>query len=221
MEIVLRNIGYIRPPWRLNSQSLSDENFVNFVSNRIDFFISMNKTPDIAAATPWETSKGYIRGEIISYSAHVNKLKKARLTVLTRCITQLDDIYAVSPCPETYKECLALQAEFDTLMTDQVTEQLLKLSSTFCEQGDKASKLLAHKLRQSSSSRQIIKIHTPSGISLDPTEINDEFKRFYQAPYTSENETGIPELNDFFDSLAVPMDSPELLEKLEQLEQKN
>ncbi len=170
MEIVLRNIGYIRPPWRLNSQFLSDENFVNFVSNRIDFFISMNETPDIAAATLWETLKACIRGEII----HVNKPKKARLSVLTRCIAQLDDIYAVSPSPETYKECLALQAEFDTLLTHQVTEQLLKLRSAYYEQGDK-----------------------PSGISLDPTEINDEFKRFYQALYTSENKTGIPELNDF------------------------
>lgn len=87
--------------------------------------------------------------------------------MLTRCIAQLDHIYAVSPSPDIYKERLTLQAEFDTL-TDQVTELLVKSRSTYYEQGDKVSKLLAHKLHQLSSSHQIPKIRTSSGISLDP-----------------------------------------------------
>ena len=37
--------------------------------------------------------------------------------MLTRCIAQLDYIYAVSPSTDIYKEHLTLQAEFDTLLT--------------------------------------------------------------------------------------------------------
>lgn len=98
---------------------------------------------------------------------------------------------------------ITLQPEFDTLK-DQVTEVLVKSRSTYYKQGDKASKLLAHKLCQLSS-HQIPKIRTSSGISLDPRGINDEFKRFYQSLYTSENEADVLELDNFFHSLAVPL----------------
>lgn len=206
----------LRPPWRLNTHLLSNEDFVNFVSNQIDFFLSTNKTPNISASILWETLKAYIRGEIISYAAYERKLKNDRLSLLTRSIAQLDHVYAVSPSPDIYKERLAFQAEHDTLLTDQVTELLVKSRSTYYEQGDKASRLLAHKLRQVSSSHLIPKVRTSSGISLDPKEINDEFKRFYQILYTSENEPDAVELDDFFHSLAVPLVNQDLVEKLEQ-----
>ena len=88
-----------------------------------------NRTPNISVFTLWETLKAYIRGEIISYTAHENKLKKDRLSMLTCCIAQLDDIYAVSLSPDIFKERLTLQAEFDTLLTEQVTELLVKSRS--------------------------------------------------------------------------------------------
>ena len=64
--------------------------------------------------------------------------------MLTSCIAQLDDIYAVSPTPDIYKKHLTMQAECDTLLTDQVTELLVKSRSTYYEQGDKACKFIAH-----------------------------------------------------------------------------
>uniref|UniRef100_A0A4W5RYX9 Reverse transcriptase domain-containing protein n=1 Tax=Hucho hucho TaxID=62062 RepID=A0A4W5RYX9_9TELE len=216
MEVAFQNVDNQRPPWRLKTQLLSNEHFVNFVLSQIDFFMITNRTPNISASTLWETLKAYIRGEIISYTAHENKLKRHRLSMLTRCIAQLDDIYAVSPSPDIYKERLTLQAEFDTLLTDQVTEMLVKSRSTYYEQGDKASKLLAHKLRQLSSSSQITKIRTSSGISLDPGGINEEFKRFYQSLYTSESKADTLELDDFFHSLSVPSVGRDLVKKLEQ-----
>lgn len=155
-----------------------------------------NRSPDIPASTLWETLKAYIRGEIISYVAYENKQKKDRLSVLTCCIAQLDDIYAIAPAPDIYKERLILQAEFDTLLADQITNLLTKSRSTYYEQGDRASRLLAHELCQMNSSHQISNIRTSSGTTLDPKEINEQFKR--QSLYTSETETNLFDLDHFF-----------------------
>lgn len=84
-------------------------------------------------------------------------------------ISQLDNIYASSPSPNIYKDRLSLQAEFDVLSNKEVEELLFK--SKYCyyyESGDKVTKLLAHQLRQASSSQQIPQMHTPSGITTDP-----------------------------------------------------
>lgn len=101
---------------------------------------------------------------------------------------------------QIYRERLNLQAEFDTFLTDQVTELIFKSRTTYYEQGDKAGKLLAQRLRQISASHPIQKIHTCLGTTLYPRGINDEFMSFYQSLYTSEREVNIIELDDFFHS---------------------
>lgn len=147
-----------RPPWCLNTRLLSKEDFVSFISGQIDFFsLNTNKSPDISAGVLWETFKAYIGGEIISYSRHESKL-----SILAQRISQLDNLYASSQSPDTYKERLSLQVEFDILMTHHTTELLLRTRSQFYEHGDKASKLLGHQLRQRSTSRQIPQIRTNS-----------------------------------------------------------
>lgn len=62
-------------------------------------------------------------------------------------------------------------------------------------------KLLVHRLSHLSSSRQIPKIHTSCGTSLDPREI--------------ENKVDMSELDYFFQPLLVPNVSHDLVEKLE------
>lgn len=84
------------------------------------------------------------------------------------------------------------------------------------QQGDKASKILAHKLRLLTLSHQIPKIRTSFGISFDSRGINDEFKTFYQSLYTSKNEVEVSEVDDFFYSPALPLVTKHLSKGLEQ-----
>ena len=186
MNICFKNVVNTRAPWRLSPHLLLSEDFVNFVSQQIDFFVSLNKTPDTSASVLWETLKAYIRGEIISYIAYENKLRKDKLTGLTQRISQLDNMYATTPSPDIWKERLSLQAEFDVLMTHHTTNLLLRSRSKFYEHGDKASNLLAHQLRQMSTSRQILQIQTNSGRTTDSVEINKTFKEFYKSLYSSD-----------------------------------
>jgi len=80
MKICVKELEGTRPPWRLNTRLLSDEQFVELVSNQIDFFILTNKSSDVSASLLWETMKVYLRGEIISYTAQKEKMRKRKLS---------------------------------------------------------------------------------------------------------------------------------------------
>lgn len=83
----------MRAPWRLNTRLLLNDNFVKFVSQQINFFVSLNKTPDVSASVLWEALKAYIRGEIISYTGYERRLRKEKLIKLTKHISELDRLY--------------------------------------------------------------------------------------------------------------------------------
>lgn len=86
--------------------------------------------------------------------------------------------YASAPSVNLYKDRLSLQAEFDVLSSNEVEDLFLKVKHSYYEYSDKASKLLAHQLRQASSS-QIPQIHTLCNLTTDPLKINDHVKQFY------------------------------------------
>lgn len=77
---------------------------------------------------------------------------RKKLAKLSQRIALLDSSYAISKLPNTIR---------------------------FYEQGDKTSKLLAHRLRQISASQLIPQIDTGSGVTSDPLEMNKTFQEFY------------------------------------------
>lgn len=82
LNIYFQKFTSTRPSWRLDTHLLLDKDFVNFVSQQLDFFFRVNKTPDVTASVLWGTMKAFIRGEIISYKAHQKKLRKQKLTAI-------------------------------------------------------------------------------------------------------------------------------------------
>lgn len=81
--------------------------------------------------------KAFIMGEIISYKAHRLKSMRKKLAKLSQRIALLDSSYAISKLPNTYKERMTLQAEYDLIISQHITELLLHSRSRFYEQGDK------------------------------------------------------------------------------------
>ena len=68
---------------------------------------------------------------------------------------------------------------------------------THYEFGDKASKILAHQLKQESASQLITKIETAEGYTYDNKIINDMFRDFYSSVYSSEHDS-CPIFDSFF-----------------------
>ncbi|KAF3845137.1 hypothetical protein F7725_008300 [Dissostichus mawsoni] len=114
-----------RPPpnrvWRLNPLLLSDDRFVEFISDQINFFLETNTSPEISNATLWETLKGHI----IAYSSRINREKYSKLQEISHQIAIIDSKYVLSPTPDLYKERLRLQTEHNLLTTDEATRLIL------------------------------------------------------------------------------------------------
>ncbi|KAI5085645.1 hypothetical protein C0J45_2327, partial [Silurus meridionalis] len=86
-------------PWKINVLLLSDNHFVQFLSEKISTFLEINSTEGISTSLLWETLKAYLRGEIISYSTHIKRLRNKRLLELSEQIGMLDQDYASHPTP--------------------------------------------------------------------------------------------------------------------------
>lgn len=167
-------------PWRLNSLLLSDEKFVGFISASIDDFMATNQVGEVSYPLLWETLKAYLRGQIISYFAHLIGLHTTKIRQLTSDIFNIDQQLASSPSQVQIKPRLDLQAELDLILTNGAEQLLLHSHSTYYEHGDKASQLLAHQLRHQAASHLIPQIQDPIGnLISDPEEINSIFKFFF------------------------------------------
>lgn len=199
-----------RPPWRFNTALLSDNAFCNSISTAIDNFLVTNKSDTVSPSTLWETLKVVIRGEIISYSSHLNKQRKIRQQQLIDSIRELDSQYSTSPSPEIYKERLDCHTEYNLLSTDKIEQQLLRSRGFVYEHGEKAGRLLAHQLKCQSASRLIPQIYNMSReLTVNPAEINNTFKSYYSDLYTCESPEDGSTMQDFFTNLDTPTISPD------------
>ena len=165
-----------------------------FITEQIDFFLQVNRTDGISASTLWETLKAYLRGQIISRSAHIRKMKYKNIEELSLEVKTLDGLIAGSPTPDLIRRRVGIQTEIDLLTTTQAERLILKSHSRFYEEGDKPSKLLANQLRQKAASRIISQIMLPDGSSTEDHQTINCFKELYSKLYSSDS---TPDHNQF------------------------
>ena len=80
-----------------------------------------------------------------------------------------------------------LKAKYNVLSTNKATKSLMRLKQSYYEQGERAGKLLAWRIKQMQAERAINSILTDKGdTTSDPKEINDTFQCIYQNLYGSE-----------------------------------
>uniref|UniRef100_A0A8C7XGJ8 Reverse transcriptase domain-containing protein n=1 Tax=Oryzias sinensis TaxID=183150 RepID=A0A8C7XGJ8_9TELE len=204
-----------RSPWRFNPLLLKDTDFVQFISERIDLYIFTNNTPDASAISIWEACKAFLRGEIISYSAYKNKIASQKSRDLYSVISELQNICAESPSADLSKELLIKKAEFDSIATDEAVQLILRTRYSYYEFGDKPNKILSHQIRQSTAAQNITELCTSDGLILNPQTINDTFRDFYSALYTSECFPDEKRYEDFFSHLNIPTVEADVVAQLD------
>ena len=129
--------------------------------------------------------KAYLRRQTISYNVSMNRRQSARLNELISLIEDVDR--RNSEADDLSRERIGLLTEFDTLSSGSAEELHLKSRQEFYEHGERASKLLCHQLRQSAEAGFIVEINTPNGITTDQKGINEQFIKFYEDLYATEN----------------------------------
>lgn len=117
-------------------------------------------------------------------------------------ITQLQSLYRNTGNSQTLNDIVKLNYEYNTVLSRQVSDQLLRLRREYFELGDKPHTLLARQLRGQQASRDIHKIKSSSGETLiDPKLINFCFKEYYEELYRSKA-TG--DVDNWLKNLNIP-----------------
>lgn len=207
-----------RPQWKFDVRLLARTDFCEFLSKNIDFFIETNKTESVSASLLWETFKAFIRGRIISFSAHLAKIRKSRQQELIHSILEVDSQYSRDPKPDLKVKRLKLQTEFDLLSTNKAEYLLKRTKATYYEHGDRAGRLLASQLKHQSASRFITQIYDNHSNKLvtDPQKINSVFSSFYSSLYTSQPPSDVSLMESFLHNLNIPTINTSIQETLDE-----
>lgn len=114
--------------WRLNSHLMSNPQFIDFITKELDFFLAVNRTPDVNPSILWETAKCYLRGSIISYtSAEKKRLLKTQLE-LEEKVKHLEEEFKSNPT-----ESLGKLLDTARAALDQVLMKKAETSIFFCQ----------------------------------------------------------------------------------------
>uniref|UniRef100_A0A3B5R0Z3 Reverse transcriptase domain-containing protein n=1 Tax=Xiphophorus maculatus TaxID=8083 RepID=A0A3B5R0Z3_XIPMA len=186
LEIKVNKIDQGMKRWRMQTLLLKDSKFVTFIETCIDQYFEMNKD-ETTASIRWEAFKAYIRGEIISYSSNKNKQYNQELKLLERQIKSSEaEVYQSNDQTKLHK-LNVLRTRYDKLTTEKVAKNLMWTKQAFYDQGEKAGKLLAWRIKQMQAERTINSIKSKLDIlTTDPSEINENFREFYKNLYKSE-----------------------------------
>ncbi len=171
-------------------------------------------TIQTSASIRWEAFKVFIRGVILSVTSSKSKRYKKELTELDTKIKLIEKTLSNKNDLTIHQELLNLRTKYNELSTKKAAASLMMIRQNYYDQGEKAGKLLAWRIKQKQSERTINSIEDNCGsITVDPVKINDTFKCFFETLYSSEYAGNMQK--EFLDSLSIPTISEETKRSLD------
>lgn len=126
------------------------------------------------------------------------------MSELERDIKDMEKECAINDTPENTQRIAELRAKYYDLTANKALSKITRLKQNYYEQGESSGKLLAWRLKTLSQERAITEIETEGGITTNPAEINDAFRKYYRELYASEVQ--YPNDQDkFLDELPIPL----------------
>uniref|UniRef100_A0A8C4SJY7 Reverse transcriptase domain-containing protein n=1 Tax=Erpetoichthys calabaricus TaxID=27687 RepID=A0A8C4SJY7_ERPCA len=205
LELKSISPSYSPRRWRLNPLLLADENCTEFISKQISFFLETNMSTEVSAGTLWETLKAFLRGQIISYLSHRNKLETKKVSELRNEITRIDEEQARRPSEALHRKRQALHTELNILTTKETEQLIYKSRQHYYEHGEKANKLLAQQIHKQEVHNAIPVITNKNGEEIiDHNKIMHTFRDYYKSLYSTEPKEDNTQSNAFLDNSQIP-----------------
>lgn len=190
--------------WRCKQKWLADPGFASFLDEQISLYLETNTT-ETSASTRWEAFKAFIRGQIISITSSKAKLTFQKAKNLETNIKEIEISIIELGHQNLIKIYCCLEHNTTKYLHQKAMASLLRLKQSFYDQGEKPGKVLAWRLKQLQSERAITSLQGDQGETIvDPTEINESFRKFYEGLYSSEILNENSELKVFLDSINIP-----------------
>lgn len=191
--------------WRLSPRWIHDTEFLTFIETNIDVYFKIN-TNQTSASIRWEAFKAFIRGQMISYTSSISKKQHIKLTELEKDIKELEEEFTLHNTIATKQKLDILRAQYNELSANKAVSSLMKLKQTFYDQGEKAGKLLAWRIKSLGNERAVFELESELGKPItNLQDINNNFQSFYSKLYTSETKATPHSLGLFLDQIDIPI----------------
>lgn len=138
-----------------------------------------------------------------------------KLLELEKGIKELEIEINLNDTTETRQKLAILRAQYNELSSNKALNSIMKLKQTFYDQGEKAGKLLAWRLKSIQNERSILEIKSESGTTVThPQENNNSFQTFYSKLYISESSASAHNLHSFLHQIEIPILTDDAKEEL-------
>lgn len=168
--------------WRLNVGILNKTTTVKEIKKEIRDIITNNKDGEIKPTIVWDTVKAVMRGNLISRTSHMNKMKRHKWDKLQQQLRSLEKQQQSDHSKELIEQIRTLRKDIDNLASEELEKQLRFTKQIFYESGHKATKILARRLRTQKIKHSIHRIResTSNRIIYEPERIKKTFKDYYK-----------------------------------------
>ena len=195
------------------------------MKTQLNEFLEINSKSCDNPQTLWETTKCFLRGTCIAFASKLKRERDKRLSEIEVEVRKLEKAQSEAFSEVNANALGALKGEYKSISIGKAEFILHRTKQRYYYDGDRPSRLLALRLKESESKAVINAIRTTNGeVVTDPTLINEVFRDFYSDLYTSECYADTEKCTSFLQKLALPsldcsdslrLEDPISLEELE------
>lgn len=171
--------------WRLNASFLNDKDFLKLIKTELKNYLDTNVSPEISPLILWDCAKVYIRGCIISFASAKKKRREAKQIDLEDKIKKLEQQHKRTPTSCIFDTLKQARRDLNTLLTEKIEGNLRFTNQKYYENGNRASRLLALRLKKQQSSNIVHKLQYNNSSFTTPDEIAQKFAEFYKSLYSN------------------------------------
>lgn len=182
-----------------------DDQFVEYLKDKTDYYFLCNDLKETDPRVLWDAYKAYIRGMIISYVSKKNKDRIAKQLQLEKQISHLQKQYYISKSEDVLTQIKHIRTLLNDLLTSRAERDVLFARQRLFEMGNKYNRLLAKLIKNRPGKNCISAVRDGEGRRCsDDKEINNVFRQFYVALYSSEGNSDSLKDSSFLKNLVVP-----------------
>nr|CAB3264534.1 pol-like protein [Phallusia mammillata] len=180
-----RGSGY----WKLNTNLLSDNNYISKIQNTIRDFKINNASCGVNPHVRWDALKAVIRGETIQYSAIIKRRNSARQRSLERNIENAERELTSThqPNPDLAEKLDDFKTKLDKFSEIQTKGAMIRSRARWVENGERNSKYFLNLEKRHSAKKSIEKLNIDGVTNTDQNTILNELVLFYEQLYQQPN----------------------------------